>query len=191
MSEQLISNALVQFKPGNGELNGDTVQHSSRVIGDLKNIFLQEKEREQMDQDMLVYEVQAYFPVEEGTRGGLFFGNSTIYPGKVGNEYFMTKGHFHSLKDRAEFYWCIYGEGMLILMDESGKTTAEKMQPGSLHYIPGKIAHRVANTGDAPLRFGACWPSDAGHDYNTIANTGFSARLLDVNGKPQLIKPDK
>ncbi len=189
MSEQLIQNAPVQFQVRNGELSGDIVQHSSRVIGDLKHVFLDEHIRKQMDQDMPVYEVQAYFPVEEGTEGGLFFGNSTIYPGKVGDEYFMTKGHFHSLKDRAEFYWCIYGEGMLILMDESGNTWAEKMQPGSLHYIPGKIAHRVANTGDTPLRFGACWPSDAGHDYNTIANTGFSQRLMEVNGKPQLIKP--
>jgi glucose-6-phosphate isomerase len=188
MNDELILNPRVHFQIGNGELRGDNVQHSYRVIRDLKHIFLQEQTREQMDQDILVYEVQVYFPVEEGTEGGLYFGNSTIYPGKVGDEYFITKGHFHSQKDRAEFYWGIYGEGMLILMDESGKIWAEKMIPGSLHYIPGKTAHRVANTGHEPLRFGACWPSDAGHDYKSIANTGFSARLLDVNGIPQLIK---
>ena len=28
------------------------------------------------------------------TDGHLAFGSSITYPGKVGNEYFMTKGHF-------------------------------------------------------------------------------------------------
>ena len=35
---------------------------------------------------------------------------------------------------------------MLILMDRERNTWAERMMPGSLHYIPGGVAHRVANT---------------------------------------------
>ena len=78
--------------------------------------------------------------------------------------------------------------GALILMDESGKCWFEPMQPGSLHYIPGYIAHRLANTGDTPLRVGACWPSDAGHDYASIAEHGFTARLMNVGGVPTLVQ---
>ena len=34
----------------------------------------------------------------------------------------------------------------------------------------GGVAHRVANTGNSVLSFAACWPSDAGHNYEEIAN---------------------
>ena len=75
---------------------------------------------------------------------------------------------------------------MLILMDRERNTWAERMMPGSLHYILGGVAHRVANTGNSVLSFAACWPSDAGHNYEEIANKGFSARLVEVNGTPKL-----
>lgn len=136
----------------------------------------------------MVYTVQAWFPVPEGTPGGLFFGTSTIMHGKVGDEYFMTKGHFHSKSDRAEFYWGIQGKGILILMDRDRNTWAEQVYPGSLHYIGDDIAHRLANTGNENLIVGACWPSDAGYDYKEIAVNGFSARLIDVFGKPVLVE---
>jgi glucose-6-phosphate isomerase len=45
----------------------------------------------------------------------------------------------------------------------------------------------VANTGNGPLTFGACWPADAGHNYAEIAQNGFSSRLLRVAGQPQLV----
>ena len=136
--------------------------------------------------DTLAYHVQSWMPVPDGTPGGLFFGTSTILPGKVGNEYFMTKGHFHAQSDRAEFYWGVQGQGMLILMDRERNTWAEEVYPGSLHYIGGEIAHRLANTGSENLVVGACWPSDAGHEYNVIATNGFSARLVEVDGLPVL-----
>ena len=139
-----------------------------------------------MDQEEFSYTVQAWLPVAEGTPGGLFFGESTIYPGKVGNEYFITKGHFHLMGDRAEFYCGVQGKGMLILMDRERKTWAEEFYPGSLHYIGGEISYRLANTGDEKLIVCACWPSDAGHDYVEIAENGFSARLMEIEGDPNL-----
>jgi glucose-6-phosphate isomerase, archaeal len=61
------------------------------------------------------------------------------------------------------------------------------MSPGSLHYIEGQHAHRVANTGDSPLIFWACWPSDAGYDYATIAERGFGSRLIAKDGIPEFV----
>lgn len=188
MEKVAIDHPGVKFFSNTGELQGEPVQQSFRRIKDLAGVFASEEARDKMDQEQLVYEVQLYFPVQDGTNGGLFFGNTTIYPGRVGQEYFMTKGHFHAVRDRGEYYWCIEGEGVLILMDESRNTRGEKMVPGSLHYIPGKIAHRVANTGTNRLRFGACWPSDAGHDYESIAREGFGARLMAKNEVPTLVK---
>lgn len=170
-----------------GRLTGPSVEESTRTIADLAGVFEDEAARQALPPDQLAYRVQLYLPVAEGTPGGLFWGNTFIEPGRVGDEYFMTKGHFHAQRDRAEYYTTVQGQGALILMDESGRTWYEAMQPGSVHYIPGRTAHRVANTGDTVLSFLACWPSDAGHDYATIAEHGFGARLLAVNGRPELV----
>lgn len=171
-----------------GFLQGEGVSQSSRCLADLKNVFDNEAARAEMDQQTIVYDVQSHMVVPEGTPGGLFFGTSNVMPGQVDGEYFMTKGHYHARKECAEYYWCIEGTGALILMDEAGRCWFEEMSPGSLHYIPGFVAHRLANTGDVPLRVGACWPSDAGHDYATIAENGFTARLKNVNGVPTLVE---
>lgn len=168
-------------------LEGAEVEKGYRTLEDIRNIFEDQAAAGKMDQSQVIYSTACTFPVPEGTNGGLFFGLTRIVPGKVGREYFMTKGHFHANEDTAEFYWGIEGEGVLLMMDRERNVRAERMFPGSLHYIPGKTAHRVANVGDSPLVFGACWPSDAGHNYGEIAEKGFARRLVEVDGKPGLI----
>lgn len=173
-----------------GLLSGAPVQESVKTLGQLKNIFMNEHARESMNPNTVVYRVQAWCPVPQGTEGAQFWGTTVIEPGLVDNEYFMTHGHFHEKRDRTEYYATIEGEGALILMDESGKTWMEPMSPGTLHFIPPNVAHRVANTATIPLRLVACWPSDAGHDYDVIRRSGFGARLLKVNGKPSFVRSD-
>jgi glucose-6-phosphate isomerase, archaeal len=187
MNHLKILKSPVKLNSDNYELSGDPVINQTRKLKDIPGIFQDLKAYTDMDQEQLVYTVQAWLPVSEGTPGGLFFGASTIYPGKVGNEYFMTKGHFHAQSDRAEFYWGVQGKGILILMDRERNTWAEEVYPGSLHYIGSEIAHRLANSGSEKLIVGACWPSDAGHDYDEIAVNGFSARLVEGDGKPKLV----
>jgi glucose-6-phosphate isomerase len=138
-----------------------------------------------MPPDTLVYKVEVHEAVKD-IPGGLYFGVSHVYPGRVGYEYFMTKGHFHVRRDTAEYYWGISGHGILLFMDEKREVWAEEIISGSLHYIPGNTAHRLINSGDSELTVGACWPSDAGHDYATIVNAGFSAWVLEKNGRPEI-----
>lgn len=168
-------------------LIGKAVQKLKRTFGDLEGLFADQKAFEEQDASQIAYEVESYFPVQEGTEGGLFFGVTRLQPAIIGNEYMMTKGHSHVIENRAEFYWGIEGEGMMLFMDKDRNMWAEKMFPGSLHYIKGFTAHRVANTGTSVLSFGACWPSDAGHNYELIAKNGFSKRLMKINGQPQLV----
>jgi glucose-6-phosphate isomerase len=182
-----ISQPLQTLTISTGVFAGTGLLSSSKNIGQLQNMFLDENARQQMDQQQQVYRVQANLPVAEGTTGGLFMGTTWINPGTVGNEYFMTHGHFHQLADRGEYYWGLEGKGVLLLMDLQRNTTAIQMYPGSLHYIPAYTAHRVVNTGDIELSFGACWPSDAGHNYDEIKERGFSKRLIKQNGTPTLI----
>jgi glucose-6-phosphate isomerase len=159
-----------------GIASGDALETSSKTLAQIRTLFYDHEAASRMPADLELYRVQAYMPVAAGTEGGLYWGNTTLQPGKVGDEYFMTKGHFHRVRNRA-----------LLLMDEAGVTRYEEMSPGSVHYIPGSTAHRVANTGEVPLVFAACWPSDAGYDYETIEHEGFSARLLEREGKPTLV----
>lgn len=171
-----------------GKLSGREVVESSRTIADLQNVFADETARQSLAQNAIVYRVQCFFPVGENVEGGLFWGNTLVEPGMVGNEYFMTKGHFHARRNRGEYYITTVGEGALILMSEERRTWFEAMRPGTVHYIPGHTAHRVANTGSQALSFLACWPSDAGHDYETIAANGFGARLRNISGTPTLVE---
>jgi glucose-6-phosphate isomerase, archaeal len=140
-----------------------------------------------MDPNREIYRVRWWSPVSPGTEGGLFWGVTTLKPGKVGDEYFMTHGHFHANSTRAEFYATVSGTGMLIRMDASRRTWGERMSSGSLHYIRGTEAHRVANIGSEPLVFWACWGSDAGYDYGIIAERGFGARLVERDGQPVFV----
>lgn len=174
-----------------GAVLGDPAVRLTRTLSDLKGVFADEAARAAMKPDTLAYRVDCYFPVAEGKSGGLFFGCTFLEPGLVGDEYFMTKGHFHANIDTAEYYWCLRGQGVLLLMTEDRHCRAERLTPGSLHYIPGRTAHRVINTGSETLCFGACWPADAGHDYESIAARGFSARVVRTPDGPAVVPAEE
>jgi len=168
----------------NGALQVPGLRSSEKKLAQLKGIFRDQQAWAAMDPDTIVYRVWWWEPVSQGTEGGLFWGTTEIQPGRVGDEYYMTHGHRHSIRNRAEFYGTSTGSGMLVLRSDEGRTWAEPMRPGSLHYVSGNVAHRVVNTGNVPLRFVACWPSDAGHDYEISGGHGFGARVLAQQGNP-------
>lgn len=178
----------VRLDWSSGEMDGSRVRRSVKTVGELEGIFADREAWRVTDPATVAYSVEWTEPVAAGTEGGLFWGTTTIKAGRVGQEYFMTRGHFHAVRDRAEYYGTVTGSGMLVLMEESGATRVETMTPGSLHYIPGCVAHRTVNTGNVPLAFWACWPSDAGHDYETIAAQGFGLRVMWGDGAPQVLE---
>jgi len=175
------------MNPTTGALFGDGVVETVRTIGDLKGVFLDEAAREAMNQSAVAYRVQAFEPCPEGTPGAICAATTFLLPGRVGDEYIMTRGHFHAGEDRPELEVTVSGEGMLILMDEDRSTRAEPMRPGSVHPVPPRTAHRVANTGTEPLVFVSYWASEAGHDYATVRERGFGARVLERDGLPKLV----
>ena len=180
--------APIQIDLRSGSMGGDArIEHAKKTIGDLRNVFLDDKARQSMDRATTVYAVEYWKPVLEGTEGGLYWGNSTVFSGVVGEEYFMTRGHFHRLRDRSEYYATVSGSGLLVLMDEQRRSDVQEMSAGTTHYIPGNTAHRVVNTGDVPLTFLACWPSDAGYDYATIDEHDFSIRVMRRNGRTEIV----
>ena len=170
-----------------GGMAGPGLRETVKTLADLSGLFRNSAACAAMDPRHVVYRVHAWAPVPAGEEGGLFWGVTHLEPGKVGDEYFMTHGHFHANQTRAEYYAAVSGEGILLRMDAERKTWAEAMAPGTLHYIRGEHAHRVVNVGSEPLIFWACWGSDAGYDYGTIRERGFGASVVDRAGKPAIV----
>jgi len=137
--------------------------------------------------DPLVYEF--YELAMPGTAGDLQFGTSITYPGKVGKEYFMTKGHFHEVLETAEVYYTLSGEGYMLLETPEGEWKAEALEKGKALYVPPRWAHRSINTGNTPLVTFFVFRGDAGHDYGTIEKKGFRRLIVEGgDGNPQVIE---
>ena len=124
-------------------------------------------------------------PVPED-RDHLVYRTTIISPGRVGAEYFMTKGHHHK-RDSAEFYLGMSGTGLMVLQDRSGDLRVEKLLRDVSVYVPPGWAHRTVNTGDDDLVFLAVYLGDAGHDYASIERDGFTARVLATGDGPEVV----
>ena len=135
--------------------------------------------------DPLVYEFYELGAPEHP--GDLAFGTSITYPGKVGDEYFMTKGHFHTILDTAEVYYTISGSGFMMMENPEGDVQLQELEAGKAVYVPKRYAHRSINTGNTPLVTFFVFRGDAGHDYGTIETKGFRKLIVERNGKPVAI----
>lgn len=169
--------------------DADAVQE--RRLSDLKGLFSDaDAEARLAPADPLVYRVfdAAALPKEDGH---LLFSTTVIESGRVGDEYFMTKGHFHARADRAELYYGLSGQGMLLLQTPEGRYHSLPMEAGTAAYVPPYWGHRTMNTGDDPFVFLAAYPADAGYDYGTIARDGFAALVLAGPDEPRVVpNPD-
>ena len=134
----------------------------------------------------LLYEFYELNQIPE-TAGDLKFGTTVLYPGKVGDEYYMTKGHFHTILDTSEVYYALSGQGCMLMETPEGEVALLEMKPGEAVYVPPRWAHRTINTGDVPMVFFYAFRSDAGHDYGTIEQKGYRKLVVDRDGKPTMI----
>jgi glucose-6-phosphate isomerase len=135
--------------------------------------------------DPLVYEFYELGAPEDA--GDLAFGTSIVYPGKVGGEYFMTKGHFHTIIGTGEVYICLRGRGIMLQENPEGDWSASELVPGRAVYCAQRYAHRSINTGAEPLVTFYSFRADAGHDYGTIETKGYRKLVVEVDGKPAVV----
>lgn len=120
-------------------------------------------------------------------KGHLLFCMSVLEPGQVGDEYFMTKGHYHTVSGTAETYLCMRGRGFMLMKTCDGPWDAQPMEAGRLIYAPPDWAHRSINTGDEPLISFCVYPAHAGHNYGDIQTEGFPKRVKRGIGGPSLV----
>lgn len=154
----------------------------ARRLSDMAGMYLEEPEA---GDDRVVYRV--YGIPGPATTGNVLCSTTVIEPGMVGREYFMTKGHFHRVRDRAEVYVGLAGDGRLVMATEDGRVAVEPMGRGRVNYVPGGWAHRSVNVGHEPLAFFAAYVGDAGHDYATIEQRGFPVVVLVGEDGPEVV----
>ena len=110
--------------------------YTRRTLSSLRGQYLDQQAYDAMlaKEDALVYEV--YEIKRPEVAGELLMGVSVIHPGKVGREFFMTKGHFHTIRETAEIYYCMKGEGKMVMETPQGETSVETLSPGKVLYVP-------------------------------------------------------
>jgi glucose-6-phosphate isomerase len=162
--------------------------HIMRRLSAMKGQYLDQVAYKAMldKEDTLLYEV--YETVRPENSGELMTGLSIVHPGKVGNEYFMTKGHFHTVLETAEIYYCLKGKGVMVMETPEGDWAVEDLRPGKVLYIPPRWGHRSVNTGaDEDLVTFFAYPGHAGHDYGTIETQGFRKLMVEETGQPKIV----
>jgi glucose-6-phosphate isomerase len=186
MSTQTALSTLVDFDLVTGASSSRAPIH--RHLSDTAGMYADQEAAARMlaAGDPLVYE---YYDMGlPAASSEVAYGTSTTFPGKVGDEYFMTKGHFHSVLDTAEVYYCLSGRGYMLMENPEGDWEIQELTPGHAVYVPGRYAHRSINiSGDQPLVTFFAFPGHAGHDYGSIETRGFSKLVVERNGRPQVI----
>jgi glucose-6-phosphate isomerase len=162
--------------------------HIIRKLSNMQGQYLNTTAYDTMlaENDLVLYEV---FEIKRPEIAGeLLHGLSIVHPGKVGNEYFMTKGHFHTLLDTAEIYYCMQGEGVMVMENPEGDWAVETLLPNKVLYVPPRWAHRSVNTGNTEdLVTFFVYPGDAGHDYGSIEDQGFRKLIIEEKGAANII----
>jgi glucose-6-phosphate isomerase len=110
--------------------------------------------------------------------GGLITGMSVLEPGRIGDEFAMTRGHIHANHEYSELYACLAGHGVMLLETIDGQSEAVELREGEAVYVPGHWVHRSVNVGDDRFVTLFCYGSVAGQDYGIIERAGGMKNLI-------------
>lgn len=160
---------------------------TKRTLSQMKDMFCDVNAANEIlaADDPLIYEFHELGCPERA--GDLAFGTTILYPGKIGNEYYMTKGHFHTILDTAEVYYTLDGEGYMVMENLEGNTLEMPLSKSQAVYVPRGYAHRTVNSGSVPLILFYTFAADAGHDYGTIETKGYRKLIVEQNGRPAVV----
>jgi glucose-6-phosphate isomerase, archaeal len=168
----------LSLAPEDGALHGSSGRYE-KTLEDLAGVYRSseayEAELAQSDGSPVYWVENSQS--EEGP-GGLITGVSVLEPGKLGDEYYMTRGHLHVKADRAELYVGLIGHGVMLLETLDGDSEAIEVRPGEAVYVPGSWVHRSVNVGDERFATLFCFAADAGQDYEIIARAGGMKQLI-------------
>ena len=188
MGSNTILPFAIDFDLATGLCKSGKAEPTHRYVSNMVAMFNDRAAAEEIvkNGDKPIYDFYELGQIPE-TDGDLKFGTSIVYAGKVGDEYFMTKGHFHTQLNTGEIYYTLSGHGGMLMETPEGEVSLVEMKPGEVVYVPPRWAHRTINTGDVPMVSFFVFRGDAGHDYGTIEQKGYRKLLVERDGKPALV----
>lgn len=126
----------------------------------------------------VAYEVTSFTPGNKTS--DMIMGVTRMEPGKVGDEYFMTRGHIHAIGDRPEIYYGQSGSGLMQMESPDGEVRIVELGAQSICYVPPYWIHRSVNIGADELVMMFAYPADSGQDYGIIERAnGLRVRIVD------------
>lgn len=172
----------LQIDVAAGTLKGGSGRYEKR-LSDLAGIYGDEAAFQALlaKGDRVVYAVEDLKP--NANAGDMIFGITRMIAGKVGNEYFVTRGHIHARANRPEIYYGESGTGLMQLESPEGEHRLIPITPRSVCYVPPFWIHRSINTGAEDLVMTFSYPADSGQDYDIIARSGGMRQRVIDDGK--------
>jgi glucose-6-phosphate isomerase len=164
----------------NGGMSGATGQYSKK-FADLRELYADKAAFDAMRSEWserIVYDVSDF--CTNSSPGDLAFGVTRMSPGKVGEEFFLTRGHVHKQARRPEIYYGQKGSGLMLMESPEGDVRIVAIEPLTVCYVPPYWIHRSVNVGSGDLVMLFCYPSDSGQVYDIIVSSGgMRARIVD------------
>ncbi|ALX65764.1 glucose-6-phosphate isomerase family protein [Microbacterium sp. XT11] len=165
-----------------GLFDGSSERYEKR-LADLRGIYRSDAAFEAAlaaDDGEPVYWVESSTP--DTGRGALTVGLSVLRPGRIGDEFAMTRGHLHAQSEFAELYHGISGSGVMLLDSVTGESRALPIGPGISVHVPGGWVHRSVNVGTDLLVTVFAYATEAGQDYGIIERAGGMSTLVVDDG---------
>jgi glucose-6-phosphate isomerase len=174
----ILSPTLHHLTPATGALTARTGRYEKR-LSDLAGLYADGAAfaAALRQGDRVVYAVEEVRPSHDA--GDIAFGTTWMEPGRIGAEFFLTRGHIHAIANRPETYRGEAGHGLMVMEAPDGRVELREVTPGATVYVPGHWIHRSVNLGAEPLVMTWAYPADAGQDYGVIARSnGMAVRIV-------------
>ncbi|MCX7351098.1 MAG: glucose-6-phosphate isomerase [Alphaproteobacteria bacterium] len=178
------------LEPGNcrvdvaaGRLDGASNRYE-KLFSDLAGLYEDERAFRALLEEKgssVAYEVTDFKP--SANPGDMIIGVTRMEPGRVGREFYMTRGHIHARPNRPEMYYGERGRGVMLLESPAGEIRTVEITPRAMCYVPPYWIHRSVNVGDEPLVMTFAYPADSGQDYDIIAKVGGMRSRIVTDGK--------
>jgi glucose-6-phosphate isomerase, archaeal len=182
-SMQLMEPGICFVDVNAGALRGATNRYV-KTFNDLTGLYESETDFTAllaMQGEDVAYEVTDFKP--STVQNDMIVGVTCMAPGKVGREFYMTRGHIHARPNRPEMYSGESGLGVMLLESPAGEVRTIEISPRSMCYVPPFWIHRSINVGTEPLVMTFAYPADSGQDYDIIAKAGGMASRIVDDGK--------
>ncbi|WP_411034032.1 glucose-6-phosphate isomerase family protein [Shinella sp. BYT-45] len=169
--------------PETGGMGGRTGRYEKRLT-DLEGLYEDAAAHARLTAALgnpVVYAVEDFRPGDHA--GDLIYGVTRMSPGRIADEFYLTRGHIHAKADRPEIYYGQKGKGLMQLESPAGETRIVEIGPQTICYVPPYWIHRSINIGEEDLVMVFAYPSDSGQDYGIIEASNGMRHRVKTDGK--------